>query len=446
MLSKDDMNSSSEEPKTWPSGPERLEEEAIHGVYADHAATSPLLPEAKQAMLDAWDNYPGHASALHTPGHTAHNLIEEARAAIAQLINADPCEIIFTSGGSESNNTVINIFAGQSVAVSATEHPSILEPARTRCQVTELPADKWGVVLGDCFGSFRETEHKSPLAAATYIPDGAQRPAYDVPNAKGVSEKDPKKSPKLTSIMLANNELGTSNNIQPLAAAAHRHGAFFHTDATQALGKIPINVKKLDVDYMTISAHKIGGPVGIGALYVKQGAPFTPFIIGGHQEHGRRAGTYATAQIAGFGAAAQYALDHNTPQQYKEKVAPLRNKLARRILAEIPYSSINTPKQALPNILNVSFQAAEGESIQLYLDAKADIIVSTGSACASGDGKPSHVIMATHNDAEVAHSSIRFSLGLNTTEQDINQIMQELPDIVKYLQQISTIKPREEPS
>ncbi len=374
-------------------------------IYLDHAATSPLLPEAKKAMLDVMDNFPGNASALHTPGHRAHEVIEIARADIARLIGAKPSEIIFTSGGSEANNTVTNIFAEQCVAVSAIEHASVLASARARCHCLEIPVDKYGKIKDSFF------------------------------------EKTLKKSPKLISIMLANNELGTIQDIKRLAHLAHKHGTLFHTDATQALGKIPIDVKDLGVDYMTISAHKIGGPIGIGALYVKDGAPFKPLIIGGHQEHGHRAGTYATANIAGFGAAAKYAREHDTPKIYAEKIASLRDELAHRILKEIPFSNVNgNLSSILPNILNVSFQAAEGESIQLYLDAQANIAISTGSACASGDGKPSHVIMATVNDAEVAHSSIRFSLGLDTTKQDIDEVMKTLPKIIHRLQQISTIK------
>lgn len=389
-------------------------------IYLDHSATSPLLPEAKKAMLEAMEMV-GNASSLHTPGHSANNLIEEARANIAQLINAEPDEIIFTSGGSESNNTITNIFTGYDIAVSAIEHPSLLESAKKRaknCQI--IPADEQGIVK-----------------------DFELRP-----------------DTKLVSIMLANNELGSIQPIQKLAQKIHTHHTqpiktpeptqrfakvppapdytLLHVDATQALGKIPIDVKALDVDYMTLSAHKIGGPVGIGALYVKKGMPFTPLIIGGHQEHGKRAGTYQTVNIAGFGAAAKIA--QKTPDKYSKNIRPLRDYLADRIIKEIPYSSLNTSlENSLPNILNVSFQAAEGESIQLYLDAH-DIIVSTGSACASGDTEPSHVLMAVKNDAEVAHSSIRFSLGLDTTKKELDQVMQVLPEIIHRLQQISTVK------
>ncbi|MBQ9403000.1 cysteine desulfurase [Candidatus Saccharibacteria bacterium] len=385
-------------------------------VYLDYSATSPLLPEVKTAMLSAME-MTGNASSLHTPGHLTMNIIEDAREEIAKLIGAKPEEILFTSGGTESNNTVTNIFAGKNVAVSAIEHPSLLESAKLRCNTTIIPVDKDGRVSGRAF------------------------PAYDVPDFDGETKKDINKAHlSLVSVMLANNEIGTINDIKALAKEAHAHGALFHTDATQALGKIKINVKDLDVDYMTISSHKIGGPIGIGALYIKKGSPFTPLIIGGHQEHGRRAGTYQTVNIAGFGAAAKYANNHQTWEIYNDKIKPLRDELRKRILAEIPYSSSNTPKNhSLPHLLNCSFEAAEGESIQLYLDAEGDIIVSTGSACASGDGKPSHVIMATKNDAEIAHSSVRFSLGLDTTENDINHVMKYLPGIVKRLQGISTL-------
>ena len=371
-------------------------------LYLDHSATGLLLPEVKQAMIDAMDFY-GNPSSLHTPGHLAHNLIEEARQTIATLINARPGEIIFTSGGSESNNMVTNTFAGQPVLVSAIEHPSLLDSARTRCDTDIIPVNDRGEV-------------NTPL----HFED-------------------------LCSVMLANNELGTLEPVKDLARLAHNNNSFFHTDATQALGKIPINVRDLDIDYMTLSAHKIGGPVGIGALFVKNldqkdHPPIKPFIIGGHQEHGLRAGTYQTVNIAGFGAAAKYALDNNTPELYQENIKPLRDYLATEIFDKIPHSSLNTPlDNSLPNVLNASFAAAEGESIQLYLDAE-DIIVSTGSACASGDGKPSHVLMATKNDAEVAHSSIRFSLGLDTTEDDINSIIPHLLRIVNSLQNISTIR------
>lgn len=370
-------------------------------IYLDDAATSPLLPVVKARMQEILDLELGNASALHSPGQRAKHLVEEARRHVAQLINADPEEIIFTSGGSESNNTVIHTFTHQKVATSSIEHPSVLESARAYAKDLELiPVDQWGRVE-----------------------------LQDIPT-----------DVKLISVMTANNELGTLQPIREIVKQAHCNHIFVHTDATQALGKIHLDVKALDVDYLTASAHKIGGPLGVGFIYVKKGAPLTPLIYGGHQERKLRAGTSNVLAIAGFGAAAKWCRDNQSCKQYTKRVKPLRDELRRRILAEVPYSSANSPAEGcLPNILNVSFRAAEGESIQLYLDAE-QIAVSTGSACAAGDLSPSYVIMATRNDAEVAHSSIRFSLGLDTEKNDIDEVMRVLPGIVMRLQGISTIK------
>lgn len=368
-------------------------------LYLDHSATSPLLPAVKTAMIKAMDLELGNTSSLHSAGTRARDLLEDSRAKVARLINADPSEIIFTSGGSESNNTVMHIFAGQPIAVSTIEHPSVLESALEYASpLTKIPVDKDGRIV----------------------------------------EGDYLKTARLVSIMLANNELGTLEPMLP----SDRYK--FHTDATQALGKIEIDVKALGVDYLTASAHKIGGPVGVGLLYVKKGAPFRPLILGGAQEHHRRAGTTPLINIIGFAAAAEYANKHKTWELYENRIRPLKNLLAKRILQEIPHSSLNSPlENSLPNILNVSFAAAEGESIQLYLDTMGSIEVSTGSACASSDAKPSHVLMATKNDVEIAHSSIRFSFGLDVTREDIDKIMEILPGIINRLQGISTIKIKE---
>lgn len=356
-------------------------------VYLDYAATSPLLPEAIEAMHEAEQKFFANASALHTPGHLAMNQIEDARELLAQLINADPSEIIFTSGASESNNTVIRTFEGHKIITSPLEHHSIIEAAKV-------------------FG-------------------GSAKPA-------------------LYSYMLANNEIGEYLPLKDIVAKAHKKGDFVHSDLTQVLGKAPIDVKALDLDYATFSAHKIGGPIGVGALYVKNGAPFKPLIIGGNQEKKRRGSTYNTVGIIGFGSALRHIIEHKTWEIYDTTIRSLRNKLAARILEEIPGSSLNTDlENSLPNILNASFEAAEGESIQLYLDAEG-IIVSTGSACASGDAKPSHVLMAKTGDAEVAHSSIRFSFGLDNTEKDIDKVMQVLPGIIDRLQKISTIERKQQ--
>ena len=370
-------------------------------IYLDHSSTSPLLPEVKPAMKKAMDLELGNASSLHSAGTRARDLLEESREKVARLINADPSEIIFTSGGSESNNTVMHIFAGRPIAVSAIEHPSVLESAlEYASRLTKIPVDNSGLIdqnfLKNLFG------------------------------------------PELVSVMLANNELGT---IEPIITSDKYK---FHTDATQALGKIEIDVKKLGVDYLTASAHKIGGPVGVGLLYVKKGSPFRPLILGGAQEHHRRAGTTPLINIIGFAAAAEVVFKNKTWETYENRIRPLKNRLAKRILQEIPHSSLNSPLgNSLPNILNVSFAAAEGESIQLYLDTMGNIEVSTGSACASSDATPSHVLMATKNDVEIAHSSIRFSFGLDAKESDVDKVMEILPDIIHRLQGISTIKIKE---
>lgn len=373
-------------------------------VYLDYAATAPLLPSVRTAMVEAMSAGYGNASALHSAGHAAEVAIGQARAQVAQLINAEPEEIIFTSGGSEANNTIAEIFRGQKVATSAIEHPSIIRSMEARareCRI--LPVDHNGRV--------------DPAVIPTDV--------------------------DLVSVMLANNELGTLEPIADIAKCCKKHNILLHTDATQAVGKIKVDVKALGVDYLTLSAHKLGGPIGIGALYVRRGAPYCPLILGGHQENNRRAGTSNTINIVGFGAAAAWCWDNWSCKLFAEKVRPLRDELKQRILQTVPYSSCNSPAEGcLPNLLNMSFRAAEGESIQLYLDAEG-IIVSTGSACAAGDIKPSHVLMATTGDAEVAHSSIRFSLGLDTTAADIDRIMAVLPGIITRLQGMSTIKIKE---
>ena len=373
-------------------------------TYLDYAATTPLLPEVIEAMHRAEQQFFANASALHTPGHLAMNQIEHTRNLLAELIGAKPSEIVFTSGASESNNTVIRTFEGCEIETSPLEHHSIIETA-----------EKY----------------------------------------RG------QKLPKLYSYMLTNNEIGEILKLPDIKAKEYtdselfeaktdwgkplvteRRTAYLHSDLTQALGKIPLDVKKLNLDYATFSAHKIGGPIGVGALFVREGVPFKPLIIGGNQENKRRGGTYNTVGIIGFGAALEQVKQGRTWEKYDTKVRKLRDTLAERILKEIPGSSLNTdlaPGKSLPNILNASFEAAEGESIQLYLDAEG-IIVSTGSACASGDIKPSHVLMAKTGDAEVAHSSIRFSFGLDNTPEDVAKVMSVLPGIIDRLQQISTIE------
>lgn len=378
-------------------------------VYLDYAATAPLLPEVTEAMHNAEQKYFANASALHTPGHLAMNEVERVRKLLADLIGAESEEIIFTSGASEANNAVIRTFDGHKIDTSPLEHHSIIETAE-RYGGKKLP------MLYSYMLANNETGDILELGEI-----GKQ--AKEVP------------TPAESELFEAKNDFG-----KPLVT--DRRGAYVHSDLTQALGKIPLNVQELRLDYATFSAHKIGGPVGVGALYVRKGVPFRPLIIGGNQEQKRRGGTYNTIGIIGFGAALEQVAREQTWEKYDKNVRKLRDTLAKRILAEVPGSSLNTDLasgKSLPNILNVSFAAAEGESIQLYLDAEG-VIVSTGSACASGDIRPSHVLMAKTGDAEVAHSSIRFSFGLDNTMDDVERVMAVLPGIIDRLQKISTIK------
>ncbi|MBQ9029158.1 cysteine desulfurase [Candidatus Saccharibacteria bacterium] len=378
-------------------------------TYLDYAATAPMLPEVMEAMHEAERKFFANASALHTPGHLAMNEIEETRTLLAELIGAEPEEIIFTSGSSEANNTVIRTFEGHRIETSPLEHHSIF-----------VAAEKYaGEKLPKLFSVMLANNETGDILDLKKVVDAAR----EIP------------APKEDELFAAKSDFGKD-------LVTDRRGGYVHSDLTQALGKIPVNVKELGLDYATFSAHKIGGPVGVGALYVKKGVPFKPLIIGGNQEKKRRSGTYNTVGIIGFKAALKKMRDDKTWEKYERDVRKLRDALAKRILDEIPGSSLNTDikrGKSLPNILNASFQAAEGESIQLYLDAEG-VIVSTGSACAAGDIKPSHVLMAKTNDAEVAHSSIRFSFGLDNTEKDVAKVMNVLPGIIDRLQKISTIK------
>lgn len=380
-------------------------------VYLDEAATARLNPIVAEKMREVMDGLVigrfGNPSALHSAGQASKALVEDARKQVAQFISATPEEIIFTSGATESNNTVIRMFAGHPMITSVIEHPSVLIPMRELASdFTKISVDRWGRIL---VTDWREACEKY------------QGQEF------------------LASAMFANNELGTLQDIKKLTKLAHQAGGVMHSDLTQAVGKVKINVKDLDLDFASFSAHKLGGPVGIGALYIKGGKLPRPLLRGGEQEESRRAGTSNVLLAVGFGAATKWYWDNWSCKKWAE-VAKLRDELRERILKEVPHSSYNSPiDNCLPNILNVSFQAAEGESVQLMLDATG-IIASTGSACASGSLEPSYVLMATVGDAEVAHSSIRFSLGLDTTREDIDYVMRVLPGIITKLQGISTIR------
>ncbi|OHD80560.1 MAG: cysteine desulfurase NifS [Spirochaetes bacterium RIFOXYC1_FULL_54_7] len=383
-------------------------------VYLDYNATTPLHPVVKDTMIADLDLY-ANASSMHEAGRRARARVEASRAAVALLVGAgaDPEQIIFTSGGSESNNTVFATMfhlgrkgPRKGIVTTAIEHPCVLNSARW-LQSEGFPVTFVGV---DDHGRINLDELQAAVGSDTL----------------------------LVSVMAANNEIGTIQDMAAVSRIAKAAGAWLHTDATQAVGKIPVDVDSWGVDYLTMSCHKLYGPKGIGALYLRKGAPLEPLIRGGHQEHGHRAGTYNNIGIFGFGTAAELALAELPA--YAARVTALRNRLRDGIAQKIPKARINGhPVTVLPNTLNVSFPGAEGESILLYLDL-AGIHVSTGSACASGSLEPSHVLLATGVGPELAHGSIRFSLGRDTTEAEIDYVLQQLPPIIARLRAMSTIE------
>jgi cysteine desulfurase len=383
-------------------------------VYIDYNATTPLAAEVKTAMIEDMEIF-GNASSMHASGRHARARVEQARNAVASLVGAANGTIIFTSGGSESNNTVFSTMRRLAIEtekkdrdefiITAIEHPCVLNSAlnikKEGFNVKILPVDEYGKIHID--------ELKNALNEKTLF----------------------------VSIMSANNEIGTVQDIVEIAALVKKSGAFFHTDAVQMVGKLPVNVNDWGVDYLTMSAHKIYGPKGVGALYVKKGAPLFPLIHGGHHEDGLRAGTYNNLGILGFGKAAEIAAVRI--DEYASYFIPLREKLRLGLTEKIPNIKINGhPKDTLPNTLNVSFPGAEGESILLSMDIQG-IEASTGSACASGSLEPSHVLLATGVDAGLAHGSIRFSMGWGITEEDIDYIIETLPPIIARLRAMSTL-------
>ena len=380
-------------------------------IYLDYNATTPMSPEVLDFYKDQLSLF-ANASSLHEDGRRAKKEIEIARKNVADLVNVLPEEIIFTSGGSESNNTVFNTMInlgkklGKNLIVTTEiEHPCVLEASKRLAdfgmEVVYLPVDEYGLV--------KEDEYKAAL----------------------------EKNPLLVSVMTANNEIGTVQDIKKLAQLAHEKGALFHTDAVQAAGKIPVDLKDWGVDYATFSGHKIYGPKGVGALFVKTGCKIEPLIRGGHQEKGYRAGTYNAPSIAAYGKAAELAkadIEH-----YTTHTKALREKLKNGLLEKIPNIKINGhPEKVLPNTLDVSFPGAEGEAILLHLDLLG-VDVSTGSACASGSLEPSHVLMATGLGPELAHGSIRFSFGKYNTESDVDYILEKFPPVIDKLRKMSTL-------
>jgi cysteine desulfurase len=385
-------------------------------IYMDNNATTPLHPEVRKAMVEAVEVY-GNPSSLHWFGRKAKGMIESSRGKVAGLIGASSDEMIFVGSGSEANNTVLSIFSchpkacdgcrqgRNEIVTTSIEHPCVMETSKCLemkgTPVKYLKVDRYGKVDMESF--------KGALGNKT----------------------------GLVSVMMANNEIGTTQNIKAMAEIAHEKGALFHTDAVQAAGKMPVDVKDLDVDFLTISAHKIYGPKGIGALYIKKGVPFCPMIRGGHQEMGRRAGTENTMGIVGFGKAAEMRIAEMEDEE--KRLLAIKMKIKRGIENEVPEVVFNGhPEDCLPGTLNVSFAGAEGESVLLALDLEG-ISVSTGSACASGALDPSHVLLATGLDVALAHDSIRVSLGRENTEEEAERLIATIAEVVGRIRRISTI-------
>jgi cysteine desulfurase len=388
-------------------------------IYMDNNATTPLHPEVRKAMIEAMDFF-GNPSSLHASGRQARQLVEEAREKVASFIGALPEEIMFAGSGSEANNTVLSALTCQreqcayrregvnEIITSTIEHPCVLETSKCLQQrgigVLYLDVDQYGKVNLD--------QLRDSLTERT----------------------------GLVSVMMANNEIGTIQDIKGIAEIAHEGGAVFHTDAVQAVGKIPVNVRELGVDFLTLSGHKMYGPKGIGALYVKKGAPFCPLIRGGHQERGRRAGTENTLGIIGLGKAIE--MRSQEMKSDEEHLLEMKAALKKGIEEAIPdVRFVGHPTDCLPNTLNVSFDGAEGEAIILYLDLEG-IAVSTGSACASGSLDPSHVILATGLPAECAHGSIRISLGRENTMEEVAYMIDTLPRVIGKIRDMSTVYKR----
>ncbi len=380
-------------------------------IYLDYAATTPTHPDVVKAMLPYFTSSFGNPSSIYACGQDAKEAIEEARASVAALIGARDEEIVFTSGGTEADNAALKGVAyasegrGQHIITSSIEHHAILETSHfletQGFEITCLPVDEYGMV----------------------DPDDVRRAITD----KTI----------IVSIMHANNEVGTIQPIAEIARITREAGVYLHTDAVQAVGHVPFTVDELGVDLLSMSAHKLYGPKGVGALYVKKGTRLVSFMHGGEQEFGRRASTHNVPGIVGLGKTAQIARQETDEEA--ERVTRRRDKLRNGILESIDYARLNGHPQArLPNNLNVSIPYAEGEAMCLKLDREG-ICCSTGSACTSAVTAPSHVLTARGLDPLQAPSSLRFSLGKWTTEEEIDHVLEVLPRIVTKLRAMSPL-------
>ncbi|MEI7732414.1 MAG: cysteine desulfurase NifS [Verrucomicrobiota bacterium] len=380
--------------------------------YFDNNATTRVAPEVVQAMVPFLSEYWGNPSSAYSFGSLVHKHVEEARAQVAALINADPKEVVFTSCGTESNNAAIH-----SALITQPDKKHVLTTA---------------------------VEHSANINFGEYL----RKRGYDVTFLPVESdgsldlnqlEKSIRPDTAIVSVMYANNETGVVFPIAEIAKICQHKKVLFHTDAVQTPGKLKLDVKELGVDFLSLSAHKLHAPKGIGLLYVKRRIKFQPYIIGGHQERGRRGGTENVANIIAFGKAAELAMasleDENT------RVRALRDRLEQTILATIPHTYRNGPKEPrLPNTTNIAFDFVEAEAVLMLLD-QAGICASSGSACTTGSLDPSHVLTAMGLNPMRARGSVRFSLGVYNTAEDVDYLLQQLPKIIKKLRDISPLNP-----
>ncbi|HXE75596.1 MAG TPA: cysteine desulfurase NifS [Candidatus Xenobia bacterium] len=380
-------------------------------VYFDHNATTPLAPEVLEAMMPYLTEEYGNASSIHSVGQRARAGVERARAQVAALLGARDKEIVFTSGGTESDNMAIRGVVAAAdrprkhVITSTIEHSAVLHT----CQALEAEG-----------------------VAVSYVPVN-RGGVVDPEDVRRAITSDT----VLITIMHANNELGTVQPIAEIARIAREHKIPMHTDAVQSAGKIRVNVEELGVDLLALSAHKLYGPKGVGALYIRRNLPLKPLMTGGHHERDRRPGTENVPGIVGLGAAAELARLHL--EEEGKRLAALRDDLERRILASVPHCGLNgDPARRTPNTTNIHFDFIEGEPLVIALDLKG-IAVSTGAACSSGAVEPSHVLTAIGLPPERARASLRFSLGRASTEADVDYVCEILPGVVDHLRALSPL-------
>jgi cysteine desulfurase len=380
-------------------------------IYMDHSATTYVRPEVVEAMAPYHAERFGNPSSIYSISRESKKAIDAAREQVAKALGAGPDEIYFTSGGSESDNWAIKgvAFAGRKkgnhIITSKIEHHAVLHTCgyleKEGFTVTYLPVDRYGLV--------------DPAGLEEAITDRTV----------------------LISIMYANNEIGTVEPIAELGAIARKHRIPFHTDAVQAVGNIPINVKAQNIDLLSLSAHKFYGPKGTGVLYIRNGIKIDNLIHGGGQERRRRAGTENIAGIAGLGKAIELATADI--EGHNRRIRALRDRLMGGILAKIPHARLNGhPEKRLPGNINISFEFIEGESMLLWLD-DAGICASTGSACTSGSLEPSHVLLATGLPVEISHGSLRLTLGTVNTDADVDYVLEVLPRVVSRLREMSPL-------